>query len=133
VRRRLALTILLAACLLPTGARRVLSRPRPAPDCEPEGRGTPPGHWIGCRGDEGPSRLLTGAELVLLGRPVDLNRASAEDLAAVPGLTPALAGAVVADRAERGRFETVDGLERVRGIGPVRLSRARPWLMVREP
>ena len=133
MRHRLALTFLLAACLLPTGVRRVLSGP-PAPrDCEPEGRGTPPGHWIGCRGDGGLPRPLTGTELVLLGRAVDPNRASAEDLAAVPGLSLVLAREVVADRAERGSFRSVEELLRVRGIGPVRLARARPWLVVRDP
>jgi competence protein ComEA len=133
VRQRLALTLLLAACLAPTGVRWARAGPRPARECEPEGRGRPPGHWIGCRGDAGQPRPLTGPELVLLGRAVDLNRASAEDLSAVPGLSPALAREVVADRSERGPFGAVDDLLRVRGVGPVRLSRARPWLEVRDP
>jgi competence protein ComEA len=73
-------------------------------------------------------RRLTGPELVLLGRPVDLNAGTAEDLAAVPGLGPSLAAAVAADRAENGPFPSVDALRRVRGIGPARLARARPFL-----
>lgn len=65
-----------------------------------------------------------------MGRPVDPNQASAEDLAAVPGITPVLAREIVADRAERGAFDAVDDLLRVRGIGPARLARAREHLAV---
>jgi competence protein ComEA len=64
---------------------------------------------------------------------VDPNLATVEDLAAVPGLGASLAREVVADREERGRFESVEGLRRVRGVGPVRMAKARPWLQVRDP
>jgi competence protein ComEA len=64
---------------------------------------------------------------------VDLNAATAEDLAAVPGIGSALAAAVVADREARGPFPAVEALRRVRGVGPARLERARPWLAVRSP
>jgi len=131
VAARAACALLLAALLAPA-ALRAWSRGRGggAPGCEPSGRGTPPAGWIGCRGDPGPERPLTGPERVLLGRPVDLNAASAEDLAAVPGIGAQLAAEVVADRAERGAFPSVEALVRVRGIGPARLARARPWLEV---
>ena len=127
--------MLLALLLLvPTAVRLAADGTAPAPrPCEPEGRGVFPGHWIGCRGDPGPPRPLTGPELVLLGRPVDLNAATAEDLAAVPGIGSALAAAVVADREARGPFPAVEALRRVRGVGPARLERARPWLAVRSP
>lgn len=90
----------------------------------------PPGGWIGCRGDAGAARELTGLERVLLGRPVDLDTATADDLAAVPGIGPGLAAEVVRDREERGPFGSPDALRRVRGIGPVRMERARPWVRV---
>jgi competence protein ComEA len=64
---------------------------------------------------------------------VDLNRASADDLAAVPGIGPGLASEVVREREERGRFRTPDALRRVRGIGPARMERARPWIHVSPP
>lgn len=98
--------------------------------CQPEGRGVPPRHWVGCRGDPGPARDLSGRERVLLGLTLDLNRASADDLAAVPGLSPGLAAEIVADRDRRGPFDRVEAIERVRGIGPARLARARPFLAV---
>ncbi len=129
--RRAALVLVLAAVLSPTLLRLVpAGRRRP---CEPEGRGTPPRHWIGCAGDPGPSRPLDGTELVLLGRAVDLNRAGVADLAAVPGIGAGLAADVVREREDGGPFRTVDDLRRVRGIGPVRLERARAYLRVAGP
>ena len=130
VARRLALVAVALLCLLPSAFRRLAPRPAPPRACEPEGRGTPPAHWIGCRADPGPPRALSGRELVLLGRPLDLNAAAAEDLAAVPGISPRLAEGVVEDRLRRGRFGRVEDLLRVRGIGPARLAQARPFLSV---
>jgi competence protein ComEA len=131
VPRRVALAALLLASLAPSGLKR-LPRAR-SPDCQPAGRGTPPAHWIGCQGDPGEDRPLQGLELVLLGRAVDLDRATAGDLAAVPGIGPGLAAEVVRDREERGPFGRPDGLLRVRGIGPARLKQARPFLTVTSP
>jgi competence protein ComEA len=130
VPRRLALVAVAVLCLVPSAFRRLAAGPLPARACEPEGRGEPPRHWIGCRADPGPPRALSGRERVLLGRPVDLNAASVEDLAAIPGLSPRLAEAVADDRRRRGPFATVEALLRVRGIGPARLAQARPWLEV---
>ncbi|MEI6224975.1 MAG: helix-hairpin-helix domain-containing protein [Deltaproteobacteria bacterium] len=129
--RRLAFVALVLATLLPAGVRRLPARERP--DCEPEGRGVAPRHWVGCRGDPGAPRALSGRELVLLGRPVDLDRASVEDLEAVPGIGPGLAAEVVRDREEHGPFGRPEALRRVRGIGPVRMERARPWIRVTPP
>jgi len=50
--------------------------------------------------------------------PVDVNRADAEELTALPGIGPALATRIVAYREEHGPFTSVDDLERVQGIGP---------------
>ena len=85
---------------------------------------------MGCRGDPGPARDLDGRERVLLGLPLDPNRASAEDLAAVPGLSPVLAAAIVAYRPENGPFASVDDLEDVSGIGPATLEEIRDQITV---
>ena len=58
--------------------------------------------------------------------PVDVNRATAEELDGVPGIGPALAARIVASRARDGRFRTVDDLARVPGIGARSLERIRP-------
>jgi len=128
--RRLAPALLLAALALPPLARAWLARPEAPAPCAPEGRGRPPRHWLGCAADPGAPRGLADEERLLLGHPLDLNAAGPRALAFVPGLSARLAEAVVADRAARGPFETVEELERVDGIGPVRLARARGALAV---
>ena len=50
---------------------------------------------------------------------VDVDVATAEELERLPRIGPALAERLVQDRAERGAFGSLAGLERVRGIGPV--------------
>jgi competence protein ComEA len=130
VPRRLALAALLAAVLLAPEARRVLEVP-PAPrPCAAEGRGVPPRHWIGCAADPGAARALADDERLLLGLPLDPNRAAARELSFVPGLTRRLAEEIVLDREANGRFERVEDLVRVRGVGPKRLARAVPHLAI---
>lgn len=60
-------------------------------------------------------------------RRVDLNMAGSEEIALLPGIGPAIAGRIVADRAERGPFASVDELRRVKGIGASTLERVRPF------
>lgn len=57
---------------------------------------------------------------------VDINRATAEELASLPGIGPALARRMVEWRGANGPFATVDDLEKVPGIGPAKLERLRP-------
>ncbi len=133
VARRLALLLVAAGALAPSVCAELRPAPEPPRACTPEGRGTPPRHWVGCRGDPGPPRALSGAERLALGLPLDLNRASAEELAAVPGIGPALAARIVEDRARRGPFPSLDDLRRVRGVGPARLARARGHLETGPP
>ncbi|GJG85535.1 hypothetical protein tb265_07160 [Gemmatimonadetes bacterium T265] len=49
--------------------------------------------------------------------PVDVNRADTVALATLPGVGPALARRIVADRAAHGGFASMAELSRVRGIG----------------
>jgi competence protein ComEA len=58
-----------------------------------------------------------------LRRPLPLNSADAVELACLPGIGPALAARIIADRNARGPFAEVQALERVPGIGPVLLAR----------
>ena len=129
--RRLALAVVCLATLSPALLRALASAPASVATCSPAGKGEPPRHWIGCAGDPGPRRDLTGTECLMAGVAIDLNGATPEDLAVVPGLSARLAIEVVRDRAIGGAFRSVDDLVRVRGIGPGRLARARPFLAIR--
>ena len=62
--------------------------------------------------------------------PVDLNRASAEELEQLPGVGPATAAAIVDDRGRNGPFATVEDLERVPGVGPAKLAALRDLVTV---
>ncbi len=57
--------------------------------------------------------------------PIDLNAASITQLETLPGVGPATAQAIVDYRTQHGRFQTVDDLLNVRGIGPQARCAAR--------
>ena len=51
-------------------------------------------------------------------QPIDVNVASADELEALPGIGPALAGRILAYRRDHGSFASLDDLTEVDGIGP---------------
>jgi len=56
---------------------------------------------------------------------VDVNRADSATLERLPGIGPALAGRIVADRTRNGSYRSVEELTRVGGIGPATVARLR--------
>ena len=62
--------------------------------------------------------------------PLDLNRATAAELEALPRIGPAIAERIVAFRTEHGRFGAVSDLEKVAGIGPRTIDLIAPRLRV---
>jgi comEA protein len=62
---------------------------------------------------------------------IDLNAADTTALARLPGIGPATARAIVLHRNRRGPFRSVDELLEVKGIGPKKLQRLRPYVTVR--
>jgi competence protein ComEA len=71
------------------------------------------------------------AAALVFGARLDLNRASAADLEALPGIGRERAERIVAERAARGgRFDAVDDLRDVPGIGPKTLARLRRALSI---
>ncbi|HET9951067.1 MAG TPA: helix-hairpin-helix domain-containing protein [Candidatus Eisenbacteria bacterium] len=59
---------------------------------------------------------------------LQVDRATAAEWERLPGIGPALAARIVAERAAHGPFLAPEGLLRVRGIGPKTLERLRPFL-----
>lgn len=64
--------------------------------------------------------------------PVDLNRATLQELDALPGIGPVLAGRIVAERARLGRFRSREDLFAVPGIGPKLFARLAPLVSIGE-
>lgn len=60
------------------------------------------------------------------GERVDVDRAADRELARLPRVSLALARRIVADRQARGPFRTLEGLDRVPGIGARTLERLSP-------
>jgi competence protein ComEA len=77
------------------------------------------------------ARPMKGAQLLMLGQRVDLNRASAEDLADLPGIGEGLARRIVRDRDANGPFRSVEDLARVPGVGERRTRALAEVLEVR--
>jgi len=58
--------------------------------------------------------------------PVDLDRASADEIERLPYVGPVLARRIVADRDSAGPFGSLEGLQRVRGVGPALARKLAP-------
>lgn len=69
-----------------------------------------------------PGRLGAGSEAEVSPAPLDLNEASAAELEALPGIGPVTAAAIISHRQREGPFRSVESLQEVAGIGPVKLS-----------
>jgi competence ComEA-like helix-hairpin-helix protein len=64
----------------------------------------------------------------LLGKRVDINKATLEEISELPGISDAVAAAVVAERERIGRFRSPGDLLEVRGIKAKRLKKILPFL-----
>ncbi|MGD1279550.1 ComEA family DNA-binding protein [Mycobacterium seoulense] len=77
-----------------------------------------------------PPRTGAGPVGPKAGDVVDLNTATVQDLDALPGVGPVTAAAIVAWRQAHGKFNSVDQLAEVDGIGPARLEKLRALVRV---
>lgn len=88
--------------------------------------------WVPRHGEEEPPVVVPGGggstaagevagPAAVLG-PIDLNTADVAMLETLPGVGPSIAAAIVRHRETEGRFERVDDLLDVAGIGPSRLA-----------
>ena len=61
-------------------------------------------------------------------RQVDVNTAGVAELERLPGIGPSLAGRIVAEREQRGPFQSVEDLARVRGMGPKTIEAVKDYV-----
>jgi len=59
---------------------------------------------------------------------LDINKASLDELTALPGIGPKLAEAIMRDRETNGLFQNADALLRIKGIGQKKLEKISPFL-----
>jgi competence ComEA-like helix-hairpin-helix protein len=71
---------------------------------------------------------LGARQKFLLGQRVDVNRAGVDEISSLPGISDAVARAVVAERERSGGFRRAEDLLRVRGIKERRLKKILPFL-----
>lgn len=73
---------------------------------------------------------LSSVKRLALGLPIDLNRASEEDLLLVPGIGERMAAQIVQLRQSRGKFERLSDLTVVRGIKDRKLRELEKYLTI---
>lgn len=71
---------------------------------------------------------ISSGKRLVLGIPIELNKAGVEDLAIIPGIAHGLAQRIVEFRELNGPFKTYNELRRVKGIGPKNIERFRSYL-----
>ena len=77
--------------------------------------------------------FLPAPQRILLGIPLPLNHASAEELSAIPKLSPRLAKRIIAHRKQHGAFHDLEQLTTIKGIGRKTLERIRKNLTLQAP
>lgn len=98
------------------------------------GGGTAPGAVLYRAGaSDTLSRDTLAAQAARLARPlapgerIDIDRASAVELTRLPRIGPGLAARIVSDRENLGPFGSLEGLDRVSGVGPRLLAEIAPF------
>ena len=86
----------------------VVAPPKPVPRVQARLGGGPAG--------SGPAALI------------DVDLATAAELERLPRIGPALAARIVQDRLERGDYGSIQGLQRVRGVGPTMAAALAPYV-----
>jgi len=120
---RRAVVVLLLLGLAGQGLRWAVGRPGEPPGqvalLPVERRGSPTAHR---------DSALASARPLAPGETIDPDQAGLQELLRLPRVGPALARTILADRAAKGPFRSLDGLDRVPGIGPKLLESLRPFL-----
>ena len=78
-----------------------------------------------------PARHATPPKSAPPAQPVDVNRASEDELRALPGIGGVLAARIVEARERDGPFASLDDLRRVRGLGRAKLEKLTAAIALR--
>lgn len=78
-----------------------------------------------------PRRAAADPVYIVETGPLDLNRASAEDIERLPFIGPAMAQRIVARRDSVRRFRSLEELDSIKGVGPALIEKLRPLVVVR--
>jgi len=73
---------------------------------------------------------MAASKRLALNRPIDVNRASLEELILVPGIGEKTARNIIAARNRSGGFRRLEDLMKIKGIKRKRLARLKPYLYV---
>lgn len=95
----------------------------PVFDCPPRALGLDASGEVRCGGE----RPLRQGQRRAVGLKVELNRATAQELALLEGIGPQLAQAIVDERERVGGFTRWEQLDGVPGVGPARLQTLREF------
>ena len=104
------LFILLASCMLPLSIR---VAPKVTLQSDVEGA-------VSC----------LGCNPLILGQPLNINKAPIEHLVSLPSIGEKRAKDIVSHRTKFGDFEKLEDLDAVRGIGPKTLARLQPYIVI---
>ncbi len=111
----------------------------PQPPAMPSGAGAMPAQPMSAPAAPGamparpamPAQGATAPAAASATGKVNINTASKEELAKLPGIGPAYADRIVAHRAEKGNFTSVEQLTEVKGIGPKTLAKIKDLVTVK--
>ena len=117
------LLLLLAAC----PARAQTERPRETPDSTGSDERV---LEDAAERDENDAENLADLLDELRARPLDINTATAAELAGIPAFSALVAGRIVAYRTDRGRFASLPELQQVPGVTEQVYAEARPFLFI---
>ena len=156
-RPQLKLLVLLAAILLaglgvrewradfPDAAERLerFDREDPPPPIPPAPRPRATARWSPARVEAAPpARALPSPRARISAppaaapavdpRPLDINHATVEQIARLPGVGPSLARRIVDERDRIGRFDSPDGLRGILGLGRKKVTALREYVTVGE-
>ena len=117
-----ALLLLVALAVGGQGVRHLLTRPGDPPGQVQLLATLSPGSPLAQK-----DSAMRQARPLASGERIDLDRAGAQELARLPKVGPRLAKVILADREANGPFASLEGLDRVAGIGPGLLKVIAPY------